>query len=67
MGSSMGWLLVGLAVLPLVMASAESNDDSRSNGRLAQLLAKHDVRYVIYGSSAPSADCKAHDAQEVQR
>lgn len=67
MGSSMGWLLVGLAVLPLLTASAESNVDSRANERLAQLLAKHDVRSVIYGASAPSSDCKAHDDKEGAR
>lgn len=67
MGSSMGWLLVGLTVLPLLTASAESNDGSRDDERLAQLLAKHDVRSMIYGAGALSSDCKAHDAKAGER
>lgn len=66
-GSLVGWLLVGLTVLPLLATSAESNEAPQAHERLERLVAKHDVRVVIYSASAPAADCAAHDPKEGAR
>lgn len=63
---AIGWLLVGLTVLPLVAARAEAPEPADATDHLAQLLARHDARELIYMSPAEHADCPASTEENEQ-
>ena len=63
---AIGWLLVGLTVLPLVAAHAEDGERADAQERLAWMLARHDVRELINVPPANEADCAESD-EEVKR
>jgi hypothetical protein len=66
-GKAIGWLLVGLTVLPLLAARAEACEPAERAERLAWLLAQHDVRELINMPPVVHAARTATDAEENQR
>jgi hypothetical protein len=58
---AIGWLLVGLTVLPLAVARAESPAAADAQERLAWLLARHDARELINLPAGEQADCAADE------
>lgn len=66
-GASSGWLLVGLTLLPFLASSVEASSEAPADERLAALLAKHDVRTLIYVGSLPAPACDGREKQEIER
>lgn len=62
-GRAIGWLIVGLTVLPLLTAAADSNQAPVE--RIELLLAKHDVRLAIY-SDVGREDCASGHDEDVK-
>lgn len=50
-----GWLMIGLTVLPLLARSAEPPPSQAE--KLEWLLAAHDVRYAVHNPRPKSNDC----------
>ena len=61
---AIGWLLVGLTVLPLVAAHAEDGERADAQERLAWMLARHDVRELMNMPPPAQADCPASDKED---
>lgn len=55
------WLIVALAVLPLISADAAHEKGWAENARLEWLLASHDVRYAIHAPRPTSSQSPCVD------
>jgi hypothetical protein len=64
--NAIGWLLVGLTVLPLVVARAEEAEAADTQEHLAWLLARHDVRELINVPAGEQAECSADNEGDQQ-
>lgn len=65
-GTTIGWLLVGLTVLPLVAARAEETTPAEATERLVSLLAHHDARALLYLPPAKHAECAASEKEDAR-
>lgn len=55
---SAGWLIVGLAVWPLMWADAgQDHEVASTDARLERLLTMHDVTQAIHVQQTASGDC----------